>query len=69
MRRILASLAQSTYRVLFDHRPLPEPEPVNSKPRPMVGFFAMLSDEEKRAALAYRGPENHGTEELRRSAV
>jgi hypothetical protein len=26
----------------------------------MVGFWSQLTDEQKAAALAYRGPENHG---------
>jgi hypothetical protein len=28
--------------------------------RPMTGFFASLTDEQKKAALAYDGPETHG---------
>lgn len=28
--------------------------------KPMTGFFASLTDEQKASALAYRGPENHG---------
>lgn len=30
------------------------------EPRPMTGFFGTLSNEQKAAALAYRGPESHG---------
>lgn len=30
--------------------------------RPMTGFIATLTDEQKAAALAYDGPENHGDE-------
>jgi len=41
-------------------KPLPEPEPVNAQPRPMNGFFAGLSAEQKKQALAYRGDESHG---------
>jgi hypothetical protein len=41
-------------------RKLDTPEPVYGKPRPAVGFFAGLTDEQKAKALAYRGDENHG---------
>ncbi len=47
-------------RTLFEDKPLPEPEPVNAKARPMTGFFAGLTAEQKKQALAYRGDENHG---------
>ena len=33
---------------------------VESKPRPLTGFFAGLTAEQKKAALEYRGDENHG---------
>lgn len=69
MTRVFANLAYGAYRVLFDHAKRREPEPVTATPRPMIGFFATLSDQEKRAALSYRGPENHGAEELRRPAA
>jgi hypothetical protein len=45
--------------VSFDRR-LPEPEPINGKPREITGFFAHLTPEQKARALKYRGPENHG---------
>src|SRR5690606_26937422 len=32
----------------------------NEESRPMTGFIATLTDEQKAAALAYDGPENHG---------
>jgi hypothetical protein len=54
-------------RTLFVDKPLPEPEPVNAKARPMTGFFATLSAEQKQRALAYRGDENHGDQELLRA--
>jgi hypothetical protein len=41
-------------------KPLPEPEPLNAKARPMSGFFAGLSAEQKKEALEYRGEESHG---------
>lgn len=69
MTRLLANLAVSAYRVLFNHATRPELGSMTVEPRPMVGFFATLSEEEKRAALAYRGPENHGADEMRRTPV
>jgi hypothetical protein len=39
--------------------PVREPETVY-EPRPMTGFFAALTPEQQKAALEYRGPENHG---------
>ncbi|MET4788264.1 hypothetical protein ABIF64_000442 [Bradyrhizobium japonicum] len=41
-------------------KPLPEPEPVNANARPMTGFFAGLTPEQKKKALEYRGEEAHG---------
>lgn len=41
-------------------RCLPEPEPINGKPREITGFFDRLTPEQKDKALKYRGPENHG---------
>lgn len=43
---------------------LPEPEPVNAKARPMTGFFATLTPEQKKQALSYRGDEAHGEREF-----
>ncbi len=43
-----------------EKKPLPEPEPFYATPRPMTGFFATLSDEQKKLALSYRGEETHG---------
>ncbi|MFN3130567.1 hypothetical protein [Roseibium sp.] len=45
-------------------RVLPEPEAAFGKPRPMTGFFANLTDEQKRKALDYRGEELHGSEDF-----
>jgi hypothetical protein len=45
--------------VSFERR-VPEPEPINGKPREITGFFAYLTPEQQAKALAYRGPENHG---------
>ena len=48
-------------------KPLPEPEPVNAKARPMTGFFAGLTPEQKKQALEYRGEEAHGDREFLRA--
>ncbi|MBX5153222.1 hypothetical protein HJC04_11340 [Rhizobium sp. NLR8a] len=47
-------------RVLFTPKALPEPEPTYGKPRPATGFFANLTEDQKKRALAYRGDEKHG---------
>ena len=33
---------------------------INYVPRPMVGLFAQLTEEQKQSALSYCGPEDHG---------
>jgi hypothetical protein len=37
-------------------------EPRVKPARPMTGFLALLSPEERAAALAYDGPQDHGDE-------
>jgi hypothetical protein len=61
----LVRLTRLFSRVVLSEKPLPDPEPVNAVPRPMTGFFAGLTAEQKEAALAYRGPEDHGDDALR----
>jgi hypothetical protein len=56
----LARVSGFLRRVTFHDKPLPEPEAVNAQPRPMTGFFATLSADQKKRALNYQGPENHG---------
>ena len=66
---IVGELAEELFGwagVRFEDKPLPEPEPVNATARPMRGFFAGLTEEHKRAALAYRGEENHGDQAFQR---
>lgn len=46
--------------------PRRELEPINGRPREMVGLFALLSREQKAAVLDYRGPENHGDEAFKK---
>jgi hypothetical protein len=38
----------------------PEPELLRIQPKPMVGFFATLSPEQKAKALAFRGEQDFG---------
>ena len=62
------ALAQRFYgwaAVQFSSLPLPEPEAINANARPMKGFFASLSADQKKQALEYRGEENHGSAEYR----
>lgn len=53
-------------QVTMQAKPTPEPEPVRPPARPVTGFFAMLSDEQLKATLAYCGDDNHGDDEFRR---
>ncbi len=39
---------------------LPDPEPINGRPREMTGLFGSLSEKQRVDALRYRGEENHG---------
>lgn len=55
------------FSVRLEAKPLPEPEPVNAKARPMTGFFAGLTEEQKKKALAYRGEDSHGEEAFLRA--
>ena len=57
----LAKIGRLLSRVRLTDKPLSEPEPINAIPRPMTGFFAGLTADQKQRALAYRGPEDHGS--------
>jgi hypothetical protein len=46
--------------VVRTEQPVPTLDPVYTESRPMTGFFAGLTAEQKRAVLNYTGPENHG---------
>ena len=43
-----------------------EPDPFVETPRPMTGFWATLTPEQKKLALEYRGIETHGDERYAR---
>jgi hypothetical protein len=59
MTALLARLSNLWPAVTLRDKPLAGPEPVYA-PRPMKGFFAGLTADQKREALAYRGEEDHG---------
>lgn len=42
----------------------PDPEPRDGGSRPMTGFLATLTDEQRQRALAYDGEENFGAAHL-----
>ena len=44
------------FKVTVEPKPLPEPEPAYAQPRPMLGLLALLSPDQRKVALAYRGP-------------
>jgi hypothetical protein len=56
-KRLLKELARSA---ALDIKAAPK----KGRPRKMTGFFSTLTDEQKQAALSYRGPENHGDPSL-----
>ena len=43
----------------------PPPEALRPKPRPMVGLYALLSEEQKKRALNFKGSETFGPDEFR----
>ncbi|MBB2720570.1 UNVERIFIED_ORG: hypothetical protein GGD48_005857 [Rhizobium etli] len=47
--------------------PAQKAEPSYAAPRPMTGFFATLTHDQKAKALGYRGPENYGDPELKKA--
>jgi hypothetical protein len=58
MARPLAKRTNKRSKVTLRDKPLAEPEAV-CPPLPMRGFYADLTPEQKKRALAYRGEENH----------
>lgn len=60
MERMKAAWRGLFSSVTLQAKSLAEPEPAFGKERPMTGFFAGLSAEQKKKALAYKGPESHG---------
>ncbi|MNT41425.1 hypothetical protein D3C72_1777850 [compost metagenome] len=60
MSELLAWLSDLPRKVQFHSQPAAEPEPLRSQARPMTGFLATLSAEQREKALAYCGPDTHG---------
>lgn len=60
--RALAAAFSTSFSGWLGPKPLPDPEPFCATPRPMTGFFATLTAEQKKLALEYRGKETHGDE-------
>jgi hypothetical protein len=52
--------------VTLHPKPTPEPEPVRAAARPVTGFFALLTDDQRKAMLAYCGDDSVGAEEFQR---
>ena len=67
MNTLVAWFAGLSQRVTLTPKPLPEPEPVRAAARPMTGFLALLTPEQRAAALAYCGDDSHGDADLRRA--
>ena len=53
-------------QVTCEPKPLPEPELLKPKARPMTGLFASLSAEQKKAILGYKGLELVGDDAFKR---
>lgn len=66
MTRLLRAFQGWTSKVRLHEKPLAEPEPVNAAPRPLVGFFAGLTEEQKKRVLAFKGDESFGEPEFLR---
>jgi hypothetical protein len=64
----LARLQNFARRMFSQDKPLAEPE-LLYRPREMTGFFAGLSEAQKRQALAYRGFDWSGGQEPPRRRV
>lgn len=55
-------------RVRFETPQPPAPEPLYERERPMTGFFATLSPEQRAKVRAYKDEDNLGGNEFRRRA-
>ena len=63
MNALARRLQNFARRMFAQGKPLPEPELLYN-PREMTGFFAGLSEAQKRQALAYRGFDWSGDNEV-----
>lgn len=60
MQALVQELSSRFQRVVLRSKPLPAPEPIRPAPKPMTGFLATLSDEQRKQALEYCGADHHG---------
>jgi hypothetical protein len=60
MLALLDRLTAPLRRVTLQAKPLPEPEPLRPAARPMTGFLATLTEEQRAAAVAYCGNDHLG---------
>ena len=51
--------------VTLREKPMAPPEPLVKKPRPATGLLSQLTPEQRKAAFAYKGSEDHGSDEYR----
>jgi hypothetical protein len=69
MNQLVARVTEFFSSVTLQAKPLAEPEPVYGKERPLTGFLATLTNEQKARVRAYSGDENHGDPEFARKPV
>jgi hypothetical protein len=60
MNAFLASLSPLLKRITLQPKQPAAPEPLRPQGRPMTGFMATLSAEQRKAAMEYCGPDTHG---------
>jgi hypothetical protein len=66
MNQLAARLSNFWTAVTLQDKPLAAPEPVFGTPRPLTGFYAGLTPEQKKLVLEYDGDESHGDPEFMR---
>jgi hypothetical protein len=66
MNQLVARFANFWSTVSLQDKPLAEPEPVFGAPRPLTGFYAGLTSEQKKLVMEYNGDETHGDPEFLR---
>jgi hypothetical protein len=66
MNQLVARFTNLWSAVTLQDKPLADPEPVFGKPRPLTGFYAGLTPEQRKLVLEYDGDETHGDPEFLR---
>jgi len=66
MRGLKAAVSSMSFSGVLWDKKVVEPEAFNGKPRPMTGFLATLTAEQKLLAAGYDGEEDHGDPAFRR---